>query len=170
MAATAIPVGTIPSIDPATGETLARFESTSPSLVPEIVARARTTQVKWSKTPISDRAARLRILRERILSSRDALADAIVRESGKPRAEALFADIFVALDTAQYFAVNAERMLQPEGIPHHNLAAKAKTGTLTYEPIGVVGIISSWNYPLAIPIGQIIPAIVGGNAVVFKTR
>jgi succinate-semialdehyde dehydrogenase/glutarate-semialdehyde dehydrogenase len=169
MAATAIPAGTIPSIDPATGETLARFESTSPSLMPEIVARARTTQAKWPKTPIYDRAARLRILRERILCSRDALADAIVRESGKPRAEALFADIFVALDTAEYFAANAERLLQPEGIPHHNLAAKAKSGSLTYEPVGVIGIISSWNYPLAIPIGQIIPAIVAGNAVVCKT-
>src|SRR3984893_18471229 len=169
MAATAIPVGTIPSIDPATGETLARFESTSPSLVPEIVARARTTQVKWSKTPISDRAARLRILRERILSSRDALADAIVQESGKPRAEALFADVFVALDTAEYFAVNAERMLRPEALSHHNLAAKGKSGTLTYESLGVIGMISSLNYPLAIPVSQIIPAIVAGNAVVCKT-
>src|SRR6202045_662660 len=168
MATTAIPIGTIPSINPATGETLGHFESTPPSRMPEIVARARTTQAKWSKIPIADRAARLRILRERILSSRDALADAIVRESGKPRAEALFADIFVALDTAQYFAVNAERMLQPEAVPHHNLAAKAKIGTLTYEPLGVIGIISSWNYPLAIPVSQIIPAVVAGNAVVCK--
>jgi acyl-CoA reductase-like NAD-dependent aldehyde dehydrogenase len=169
MAVTAIPVGTIPSINPATGETLDYFEGTPPSRMPEIVARARATQAKWSKIPISDRAARLRILRERISSSRDALADAIVRESGKPRAEALFADIFVALDTAQYFAVNAERMLRSEAVPHHNLAAKAKSGTLTYEPLGVIGIISSWNYPLAIPISQIIPAIVAGNAVVCKT-
>ena len=48
--------------------------------MPEIVARARATQAKWSKIPIADRAARLKLLRERILSSRDALADAIVRE------------------------------------------------------------------------------------------
>jgi acyl-CoA reductase-like NAD-dependent aldehyde dehydrogenase len=168
MAATAIPVGTIPSINPATGETLGYFESTSPSRMPEIVARARAIQAQWSKTPIADRAARLHVLRECILSSRDAIADVIVRESGKPRAEALFADIFIALDTAQYFAVNAGRMLRPETVPHHNLAAKAKSGTLTYEPLGVIGIISSWNYPLAIPIGQIIPAIVAGNAVVCK--
>jgi acyl-CoA reductase-like NAD-dependent aldehyde dehydrogenase len=169
MAATVISVGTISSINPATGEALGCFERTSPSRMREIVARARATQLKWSKTPIADRAHRLHVLRERILSSRDALADAIVRESGKPRAEALFADIFVALDTAQYFAVNAERLLQPESVPHHNLAAKAKSGMLTYEPLGVIGIISSWNYPLAIPVSQIIPAIVAGNAVVCKT-
>src|SRR5580704_15954572 len=169
MAATAISVGTIPSINPATGEVLGCFEKTPPSLLPEVVARARAAQANWSKTPISHRCAMLRVLRERIFSSRDALADTIVQESGKPRAEALFADIFVALDTAEYFSMNAERMLQPEGVPHHNLAAKAKSGTLTYEPLGVIGIISSWNYPLAIPISQIIPAIVAGNAVVCKT-
>src|SRR3984957_9603581 len=168
MAAIVISVGTIPSINPATGAALGCFERTSPSRMPAIVAPARATQAKRSKTPTDDRAARLKLLRERILSSRDALADAIVRESGKPRAEALFADIFVALDTAQYFAVNAERLLQAESVPHHNLAAKAKSGTLTYEPLGVVGIISSWNYPLAIPISQIIPAVVAGNSVICK--
>jgi acyl-CoA reductase-like NAD-dependent aldehyde dehydrogenase len=169
MAATAISVGTIPSINPATGEVLGCFEKTPSSLLPDVVARARAAQANWSKTPISHRCAMLKVLRERIFSSRDALADAIVQESGKPRAEALFADIFVALDTAEYFSMNAERMLQAEGVPHHNLAAKAKSGTLTYEPLGVIGIISSWNYPLAIPISQIIPAIVAGNAVVCKT-
>jgi acyl-CoA reductase-like NAD-dependent aldehyde dehydrogenase len=169
MPATAMSIATIPSINPATGETLRHFEKTPPARLLEIVARARAAQALWSRTPIASRAAQLKILRERILSSRDALAGAIVQESGKPRAEALFADIFVALDTAQYFAANAERMLQPESVPHHNLAAKAKTGTLTYEPLGVIGIISSWNYPLAIPVSQIIPAIVAGNAVVCKS-
>src|ERR1700730_8813326 len=145
MAATAISVGPIPSINPATGEVLGCFEKTPSSLQPDVVARARAAQANWSKTPISRRCAMLKVLRERIFSSRDALADAIVRESGKPRAEALFADIFVALDTAEYFAANAERMLQPEGITHHNLAAKAKNGTLTCDPIGVTDIFSSWN-------------------------
>jgi acyl-CoA reductase-like NAD-dependent aldehyde dehydrogenase len=169
MAATAISVGTIPSINPATGEVLGCFEKTTSSLLPDVVARARAAYANWSKIPISHRCAMLKVLRERIFSSRDALAGAIVQESGKPRAEALFADIFVALDTAEYFSMNAERMLQPEGVPHHNLAAKAKSGTLSYEPLGVIGIISSWNYPLAIPISQIVPAIVAGNAVVCKT-
>src|SRR5256885_9538884 len=60
-------------------------------------------------------------------------------------------------------------MLRPEAVPHHSLAAKAKSATLSYEPFGVIGIISSWNYPLAIPLGQIIPAVAAGNAVVCKT-
>jgi len=81
----------------------------------------------------------------------------------------LFAYIFVSVDTGAFFAKNAERLLSPERVPHHSLVAKAKSGRLTYEPLGVIGIISSWNYPLAIPLSQIIPALAAGNAVVCKT-
>jgi succinate-semialdehyde dehydrogenase/glutarate-semialdehyde dehydrogenase len=169
MAATAISVETLPSVNPATGATLGHFEKTPPSALASIVARARAAQASWAGVAMRERCARLQELRERILASRDALADAVVAESGKPRVEALFADIFVALDTAAYFSKNAARLLQPEHVPHHSLAAKAKSGRLTYEPLGVIGIISSWNYPLAIPMSQIIPAIAAGNVVVCKT-
>src|SRR6266481_3556633 len=169
MAATAISVDTLPSINPATGETLGYFERTPPSLLPQSLQRARVAQAIWARVPMRERRERLRSLRDTILSSRDVLADAVVAESGKPRVEALFADIFVAVDTAAYFAKNAERLLQPERVPHHSLAAKAKSGKLTYEPLGVIGIISSWNYPLAIPLSQIIPAIAASNAVICKT-
>jgi succinate-semialdehyde dehydrogenase/glutarate-semialdehyde dehydrogenase len=103
------------------------------------------------------------------MGARKELADAVVRESGKPRVEALFADIFVALDSAKYWAENAAAALRSQRVPHHNLAAKAKGGYLVYEPLGVLAIISSWNYPLAIPLSQIIPAVAAGNAVVCKT-
>jgi acyl-CoA reductase-like NAD-dependent aldehyde dehydrogenase len=109
------------------------------------------------------------MLRREILMARDTLADAVVRESGKPRVEALFADVFVALDSATHFAKNGLDSLRPEPVPHRNTAAKAKIGTLYYEPLGVVGIISSWNYPLAIPLSQTIAAVAAGNAVVCKT-
>jgi acyl-CoA reductase-like NAD-dependent aldehyde dehydrogenase len=169
MPATAIPMDTLPSVNPATGQVLGHYEKTSSALLPEIIARARSAQALWARAPVEDRSARLKLLRDRILSLRDALAEAVVNESGKPRVEALFADIFVALDSAEYFSKSVAAMLRPESVPHHSLAAKAKTGTLTYEPLGVIGIISSWNYPLAIPMSQIIPAIAAGNAVVCKT-
>jgi acyl-CoA reductase-like NAD-dependent aldehyde dehydrogenase len=169
MAATAIPVDTLPSINPASGEVVGHFERTLPGRLAEIVSRARAAQNAWAKVEIRERCAKLRALRERMMASREELADAVVRESGKPRVEALFADIFVALDTAEYFSRNAERLLKAESVPHHSIAAKAKSGRLLYEPLGVIGIISSWNYPLAIPLSQIIPAVVAGNAVVCKT-
>ena len=169
MAATAISVDTLPSINPATGEALGYFERTPTSALPQIFSRARTAQAIWARVLMRQRCAHLRDLRDCILSSRNALADAVVAESGKPRVEALFADIFVAVDTAGYFAKSAGRLLEPERVPHHSLAAKAKSGKVTYEPLGVIGIISSWNYPLAIPLSQIIPAVAAGNAVICKS-
>ncbi len=169
MAATAIPIDSLPSINPATGEVLAHFERTPACLLPEIVSRARVTQCEWAKLPIHDRCAKLRRLRERMMASRDELADAVVRESGKPRVEALFADIFVALDSAEYWSRNAASALRTRRVPHHSTAGKAKRGYLGYDPLGVIAIISSWNYPLAIPLSEIIPAVAAGNAVVCKT-
>jgi len=169
MAATAIPIDTLPSINPATGEVLAHFGRTPAARLPEIVSLARTAQGAWAKLSIRERCAKLCDLRDRIMASRNELADAVVRESGKPRAEALFADIFVALDSAEYWSNNAESMLRTKPVPHHSTAAKAKRGYLAYDPLGVIAIISSWNYPLAIPFSQIIPAVAAGNAVVCKT-
>jgi succinate-semialdehyde dehydrogenase/glutarate-semialdehyde dehydrogenase len=169
MAATAIPIDTLPSINPATGQVIAHVEKTPPEAVTRIVTLARAAQKEWAKVPLRERCARLRVLRECMMDSRKELADAIVNESGKPRVEALFADVFVSLDSAEYWAKNAVAALRSERVPHHSIAAKAKSGRLVYEPLGVIAIISSWNYPLAIPMSQIIPAAVAGNAVVCKT-
>jgi acyl-CoA reductase-like NAD-dependent aldehyde dehydrogenase len=169
MAATAIPIDTLPSINPATGQVLAHIEKTSPGMVARTVTLARAAQKEWANVPIRERCKRLKRLREVMMASRNELADAVVNESGKPRVEALFADIFVALDSAEYWSKHAAAALRTERVPHHSIAAKAKSGRLVHEPLGVIGIISSWNYPLAIPMSQIIPAVAAGNAVVCKT-
>lgn len=169
MVATQMMVETIASINPATGRVLGTFEKTSPLMVPGLLAKARAAQVSWGNRSIEDRCALMSTLKKELLKARDVLADAVVRESGKPRAEALFADVFVALDSAAYFAKNGAESLRPESVSHHNTAAKAKSGTIYYEPLGVLGIISSWNYPLAIPVSQIIAGLAAGNAVLCKT-
>lgn len=169
MAASVLPIDTLPSINPATGVINGQVEKTSPAVLMQAVARARAAQTQWAARPVAERCRLLNALRERMLARRDELVDAVVRESGKPRVEAQFADLFVALDTAAYFAKNGESLLRDQRVPHHSTAAKAKRGRLVSEPIGVLGIISSWNYPLAIPLGQLIPAVLAGNAVLCKT-
>ncbi len=169
MVATTVALETIPSIDPSTGLVCATFEKTPAQGVPQLLMKSRAAQASWARRSTGERCAQIRVLKGKILEARNELADAVVRESGKPRAEALFADVFVSLDTAAYFAKQGAALLKPETISHHNTAAKAKSGTLRYEPLGVVGIISSWNYPLAIPMSQIIPAVAAGNAVLCKT-
>jgi acyl-CoA reductase-like NAD-dependent aldehyde dehydrogenase len=168
MAATAIPVNALPSINPATGEVLSHVMATAVSRTAEIVARARAAQAKWAARSVVDRCGMIAKLREEMLRSRESLADAVVLESGKPRVEALFADVFVSLDTAAYYAKRGATLLRSERVPHHSLAAKTKSGKTVYEPWGVIAMISSWNYPLAIPLGQMIPALAAGNAVICK--
>jgi len=158
----------IESIDPATGDVVARFEATRLADVPGILARARRAQVEWAAEPLRARCAQLRRLRDVIYARRQEIADRVTRESGKPRVEALFADVLVSLDTCEYYATQAPALLRVERVPHHNPAVKAKSGWLHYEPYGVIGLIAPWNYPLAIPLGQAIPGVAAGNAVVLK--
>lgn len=168
MPAPAVLSTSLSSLNPATGEVLGCFDATHPSAVPGFLARARRAQADWASTPIRARCSLLGSLRNQIYRRRDELADAVIRETGKPRVEALFTDLFVTLDSTNYYATFAPEMLQPERVQHHNLAVKAKAGQIFYEPYGVIAVIGAWNYPLAIPMGQMIPAVVAGNAVILK--
>lgn len=169
MVAIPVQVETIPSINPATGQVLGHFEKTPVLALPQLLAKARVAHVEWAKRPVAERCKQIGVLQAKLLEQREKFTAAVVRESGKPRSEAIFADIFVSLDTAAYFAKKGPKLLRPEAVPHHSIAAKAKSGSLFYQPVGVVGIISSWNYPLAIPMSQIIAAVAAGNAVLCKT-
>jgi acyl-CoA reductase-like NAD-dependent aldehyde dehydrogenase len=161
-------VATIDSINAATQEINAQFAVTQPAELPAIFARARSAQKEWAARPLRERCAMLRHLRDAIFARREEIADVITREAGKPRVEAIFAELLLALDTADFLARQAPRWLRPEKVPHHNLAMKAKSGWLEFDPLGVVAIISPWNYPFSIPIAQVIPALATGNAVLLK--
>jgi acyl-CoA reductase-like NAD-dependent aldehyde dehydrogenase len=156
------------SIDPSTGDLIAQFELTPPADVPRILERARRVQHDWARRPIAGRCHLLRRLGEIILTRRQEIAEIVTREAGKPRVESLFAEVLVSIDTAQYYAANAAKLLRPDRVPHHSLAMKAKSGRLHYEPLGVIGVISPWNYPLAVPMGTLVPAVAAGNAVILK--
>ncbi len=168
MGSQAAPESAVESINPATGEVVARFEATPPADVPGVLERAREAQAVWAGVPMRARCQFLRRLRDVMYARRGEIADLVTRECGKPRVEALFADVLISLDSADYYASVAQELLQTERVPHHNPVAKAKAGWLHYEPFGVIGVIAPWNYPLSIPLGQTIPALVAGNAVVLK--
>ena len=158
----------IDSIDPATNEVVARFQATRLDDLPLIFERARQAQKEWAARPLSERSKALLRLRDAIYSRRDDIAYAISRETGKPRVEAIFAEVLLALDTTNFLARQAPLWLRTERVPHHNLALKAKSGWTEFHPHGVVAIISPWNYPFSISIAQLVPALVAGNAVLLK--
>jgi acyl-CoA reductase-like NAD-dependent aldehyde dehydrogenase len=160
--------GYVESINPATGDLIARFESTHPVDIPAIFERARAAQKEWAAHSLRYRCEMLRRLRDVIFHAREEIADTISREAGKPRVEAIFAEVLLAIDTADFLSRRAPRWLRHERVPHHNLAMKAKSGWLEFQPHGVIAIISPWNYPFAIPMVQMIQAVVTGNAVLLK--
>jgi acyl-CoA reductase-like NAD-dependent aldehyde dehydrogenase len=158
----------VDSVNPATGEVVARIPATPPTAIPAIFETARAAQKEWAAEPLTERCAMLRKLRGAIFERRDDIANIVTRETGKPRAEAILAEVLLALDTADFLARQAPRWLRPERVPHHNIVLKAKSGWLEFEPHGVVAIISPWNFPFAIPMTELIPALIAGNAVLLK--
>src|SRR3984885_14813806 len=158
----------VDSIDPATNRVIARYEAASLDDAPQAIERARRVQKEWAARSLAYRCAALLRLRDAIYSRREDIATIVSRETGKPRVEAIFAEVMLALDTMDFLARQAPTWLRPERVPHHNLALRAKSGWTEFHPHGVVAIISPWNYPFAIPIAQIVPALVTGNAVLLK--
>lgn len=156
------------SVNPATGDVLRELECTSDSEVHTAVERARAAQAAWAETGIRNRIAVLREFQRRLHEKKREIAEAITREAGKPVAEALTTEVLVVLDAARFLIDHAYRLLNDEPLPHGNLVAKLKTGTLVREPYGVVAIISPWNYPFSIPATETLAALVAGNAVVLK--
>ena len=167
--ATTVGVGQkVQSLNPATREVLVEFDPASATEVQATVARARASATTWQERGVRERARYLLRLKDVLYRRRDEVAALITREEGKPTLEALVGEVMVVLDTLAHFAKFGTEFLAPQRVPHHNLAVKLKRGRLLYEPYGVIGIISPSNYPFSIPFGEMIPALIAGNTVVFK--
>jgi len=156
------------STDPATGAEVGRVRITSPGQVAAVVRRAREAQPAWGATPARDRA-RLMLRAARVLHERmDAVALRISEEQGKPQLEALLHDVSTAIEHALWCASDVPGLLRPERVRSPQLAYRTKKHVLHYEPLGVVGIISPWNFPFGIPFSEVAIALACGNAVVLK--
>src|ERR1700722_15274676 len=163
-----IAVQKVSSVNPATGEVLRALECASEQEVHEAVARAHVAQKTLSAIAVRNRIQVLRHFQGLLHQKKSEISEAITRETGKPVTEALPTEVLVVLDSAQFLIENAYRLLRGEALPHGNIATKLKTGRLLREPYGVIGIISPWNYPFAIPATETLAALVAGNAVVLK--
>ena len=124
----------VDSVNPAIGEVVARIPATPLSAIPAIFETAHAAQKAWVGQPLKERCAMLRKLRDVIFEHRDDIANIVTRETGKPRAEAILAEVLLALDTADFLARQAPRWLRPERVPHHNVALKARSGWLEFDP------------------------------------
>ncbi|MEM4721667.1 MAG: aldehyde dehydrogenase family protein, partial [Candidatus Methanomethylicaceae archaeon] len=152
--------------NPATGEKIADVPITPPEEVGVAVSRARQAFQLWRQFSIAQRARYLYAARDWIVDHQDEVIETICSETGKPRTEALVAEVFYCCDLLSYYAKNSERYLKDEVRSPHLL--KNKRVYVLYKPVGVVGVISPWNYPFTLALGDVVPALMAGNTVILK--
>jgi acyl-CoA reductase-like NAD-dependent aldehyde dehydrogenase len=157
----------VESFDPNSGEVWARFEPASRESVAAAVAAARAVQKIWGEVPLRERAAAVERMRQAIYDRRETLAAVLSREIGKPAFEAIFEVILLA-DTAGWAAREGPRVLRSQRVRSRQIAALRKWFEVRWEPFGVVGVISPWNYPFLLTAGSLFPSLVAGNAVLVK--
>lgn len=154
--------------NPATLAEIKQFKPSTPDDVSKAVQEAHEGFETWSSLSYSERGAYLLKAREYILDHLDEIAAVISESNGKPKVEALSSDIFPICDLIYYFAKNTESLLKPEKLSIGVMALLGRRSKIYYEPLGVVGIISPWNFPFSIPMSGIVMALMAGNCVVLK--
>ena len=129
--------------------------------------KARTASLVMRKSSVSKRIQWIATLRKIILDQSESIVDAIQKDCGKSRTDAFVSEIFSVLDHLEYLEKNAVKTLADERVPTP-IALLGKKSEIFYEPMGVVLIISPWNYPFAMALMPITTALAAGNAVVYK--
>jgi len=158
----------IVSYDPGTGQEIGRAPLASPAEVKEAVLKARQAQPAWASLSYRQRARIILRARELMLAERDELALLISQETGKPVAEAISMELVPTLDAMHYFAHAAADLLRPQKIDIGQYGLMGRSSSIVFRPLGVIGIISPWNFPLATPADEVVMALMAGNAVVLK--
>ena len=158
--------GLLISTSPATGEEVARLPVADAAAVAAAVQRARPAAQWWAELGFAGRRERLLRWRAAIAGRIEELAELMHREGGKPVAEAIV-EAGGAIDHIAWAARHARSVLGPRR-KRSSLLQMEYSSRLEYLPLGVVGVIGPWNYPILTPVGSIGYALAAGNAVVFK--
>ncbi len=154
---------TFESVDPATGEVLGVCARSGIEDVAEAVAAAKEAYPRWRRVPAPRRAEILFRAAEILVRRKEELAQLMTREMGKILLESR-GDVQEAIDMTYFLAGEGRRLhgyTTPSEMPH-------KAAYCVRQPLGVVGVITPWNFPIAIPSWKVVPALVCGNTVVFK--
>jgi len=150
---------------PFTGEILGAVPICTREDVQIAMQHARNIQRSWAQTRMSERKAIFLRYHDVILGHQEELLNLLQVEAGKSRLTAQD-EVFDVVINSRHYAVRAERYLRPQ---RRKGALPLLTHTMEFhQPVGVVGIISPWNYPLAMTISDAIPAMLAGNCVVLK--
>jgi len=154
------------STNPVTGEEVGTFAVDGPEAVAAAVARARQAAAWWAGLGFDGREKRLLAFKRQLARRADELCELVRRENGKPLDDA-FVEVLVTVEHLDWAARKAAKVLKPRRVPGTLLLAN-QAASVEYPPVGVVGVIGPWNYPVLTPMGSVVYALAAGNAVVYK--
>src|SRR5919198_1140706 len=152
---------------PADGSLLRSVAIDPPERVAGVVARVRAAQPEWEAIGFAGRRRWLERLRDWILDRQDEIDDLMQAESGKVRADAAL-EAFYLLDAINFWCERGPRFLADETVTPHVPLLRHRRAKIVYRPYPVAGVISPWNFPLILSLGDGIPALVAGSALVIK--
>jgi acyl-CoA reductase-like NAD-dependent aldehyde dehydrogenase len=162
------PAAEIPVENPATGEVIAHVPDLDAATVAEMAARGRAVQPRWNAIGFDERGRILRRAQKWLLQNADEVIETIVSETGKTFEDAEFAEVSYAANAFGFWAKNAPKYLADEHVRSSQLLVKGKKLIVRYRPLGLIGVIGPWNYPLTNSFGDCIPALAAGNSVILK--
>jgi acyl-CoA reductase-like NAD-dependent aldehyde dehydrogenase len=154
--------------NPATGEVVATLPACTPEQLAEMAARGRLAQPGWDALGFDGRGKVLRRMQRWVLDNAERFLDTIVSETGKTREDASLAELGYAASAFGFWAKNASKYLADEKVKTSSPFLLGRKVIVRYEPVGLVGVIGPWNYPFTNTVGDAIPALAAGNAVIVK--
>src|SRR6201992_3406905 len=163
-----ISVKVLESRSPTTGEVIGSVPTITPGEVQGVVDEVARIQPAWAQLRPKDRARYMLRAADALLDELDEVAELLVREQGKPRVEAYTMELLPTVDALHWVAKAGPKVLADEKVRMTQAFTLSKSGHISYEPIGVVGVIAPWNYPWSIPFGEVAIALMAGNGVVLK--
>lgn len=152
---------------PVDGHVLTSLTNTGADEVSRVATQLSDAQQEWEEMGVAERARHLLRLRDWVLDNESHLLDVIQSESGKVRQDASF-ETATSADVIAYFARRAERYLRPKHPRPHGPLTMSKALTVAYRPYPLIGVITPWNFPLFLPVGDCAPALMAGAAVILK--
>eukprot|EP01133_Synstelium_polycarpum_P008658 gene8658-10160_t len=158
---------TIKCVNPATNALLGTVPALTPTEVKSCLEAARIAQTEWSTTTFQERRQVLQDFIDMFIKHETEIVESSMRDTGKTRFEATFGEILTSCEKLRYLIVHGEKALktQPRIVP---MLMGTKAARLEYHPMGVIGIIIPWNYPIHSIISAAAAAIFAGNAALVK--
>lgn len=150
-------------INPATEAVIKEIAEDTAASIQSKYEAAKAAQKQWAQVPLKERIACIAKFNELMLANADKIATDLSAEVGKPLGQAK-GEINGGVGRSQYFVENSEKYLAEEWM----VTEGATREKLMYEPLGVIANISAWNYPILVGMNVFIPALIGGNAVLYK--